>query len=296
MKAMTDDDVERENSDIVLRGRRIATDANGYPCLNDMWRLAGEPENKRAKDWQRGKRSKALHAALHERIGEISPTLPKTTGDSLCYSIGRGRGANTFAHPVLALDYAEYLDPSLAVEVRETFLRVRAGDVSIALEILDGMAEQAEYDETRVKLREMLKEHNKLSAGVARDAGVRNFEVYNGAGLSGLYGGMSKASLLKHKGLPDDADRLDHCGHEELAANYFKATQAIAKIKRDGIKGQDAANKAHLEVGAAVRQTIREIGGTMPEDEPAIENIKEAEKRLKIAKEVTKKLPSRPAK
>ncbi len=95
------------------------------------------------------------------------------------------------------------------------------------------MAEQAEYDGLRLKLRRLVKDHNIMSAGVAKDAGVRNFEAYNGAGLSGLYGGLNKAELLKRKGLPADADRLEHANHEELAANYFKATQAIAKLKRD---------------------------------------------------------------
>ena len=75
--------------------------------------------------------------------------------------------------------------------------------------------------------------------------------------------------------------RLLH--HEELAANYFKATQAIAKLKRDKITGQKAAEDAHEEVGDAVRNTIKGLGGTMPEDEPAIEDIREARKRLKAA-------------
>lgn len=92
---------------------------------------------------------------------------------------------------------------------------------------------------------------------------------------------MTKARLLQHKGLPSDAHHLDHAGHEELAANYFKATQAAAKLKRDSIKGQRAANQAHAKVGEAVRETIESLGGTMPEDEPALEHIKEAEKRLK---------------
>ena len=122
-----------------------------------------------------------------------------------------------------------------------------------------------------------------MSAGAAKDAGVTNFEAYNGAGLKGLYGGMTKAEVLAHKGLPADAHHLDHAGHEELASNYFKATQAEAKLKRDGIKGQTAANMAHMQVGEAVRNTIEGLGGTMPEDEPALDHIKEAEKRLKSA-------------
>ncbi|GJQ59046.1 MAG: hypothetical protein D8M57_04485 [Candidatus Scalindua sp. AMX11] len=37
------------------------------------------------------------------------------------------------------------------------------------------------------------------------------------------------------------------------------------------IKSKSEANKTHHEVGARVRQTIKELGGTMPEELPAPE-------------------------
>jgi DNA-damage-inducible protein D len=280
--------MEGQPIEIVLRGKVIETDTAGNVCLNDLWKLAGEPANRRARDWYPSKRAKALDAALRIRIGENFPNSKKIDEKTTYYVEGRGVKARTFAHPVLALDYAEFLNADLGVEIRETFLRVRARDVTLALEIVEGMAEQAEYDGLRVKLRQLVKEHNKMSVGVAQEAGVRNFEAYNGAGLAGLYGDMTKADLLKKKGLDEDADRLAHAGHEELAANYFKATQAIAKLQRDKIKGQKAANDAHYQVGAAVRSTIKDLGGTMPEDEPTLEHIKEAEKRLKKAEKADK--------
>ena len=43
------------------------------------------------------------------------------------------------------------------------------------------------------------------------------------------------------------------------------------------MKGKDAANRTHREVGAKVRQTIKELGGTMPENLPVAENIKKIE-------------------
>lgn len=280
--------------ELVLRGERISVDEYGNICLNDLWKLAGEPENGRPTDWHRHKRTQALEEALRERMVE---NLHYSSGQPIFHVVGKGRGARSYAHPVLALDYAELLEPTFGVEVRETFLRYRSNDVTLALEIVEGLTEQAEYDDLRVKLRQLVRDHNKMSAGAAKDAGVRNFEAYNGAGLSGLYGGRTKAQLLRHKGLPEDAHNLDHAGHEELAANYFKATQAAAKLKREGIKGQSASNEAHREVGAAVRQTISDLGGTMPEDEPALEHIKEAEKRVKIARiDEPKSLPRRPPK
>lgn len=268
-------------TEIILRGVQITTDAEGRVCLNDIWRVGQGDDNHRPNKWWRSQSAITLADALLERIGRISPNLAPLTRDALYCSSGAGRAARTYAHPVLALAYAEFVQPELGVEVREVFLRYKANDVSLALEIIDGLTEQTEYDQLRVDLRQALKEHNKMSAGVAKDAGVTNFGAYNGAGLAGLYGDMNKAELLRQKGLPPDAHHLDHAGHEELAANYFKATQAVAKLKRENIKGQAAANSAHYEVGQVVRQTIAELGGTMPENEPALENIREAEKRLK---------------
>ena len=74
-------------------------------------------------------------------------------------------------------------------------------------------------------------------------------------------------------------------GSTELAANLFRATQAEEKIRRERIAGKDRANQAHKEVGAKVRQTIKEIGGTMPEDLPTPpESVKRLEvKRKKLS-------------
>ncbi|WP_164729920.1 KilA-N domain-containing protein [Rhodomicrobium lacus] len=272
-------------------GKKVTEDDKGNVCLNDFWDMAEKPEHLRPTEWHRQKRTQALENALLERIMVQNHNSKKIDADSMYYVTGKGRNAKTFAHPVLALAYAEDLLPALGVEVREIFLRYRAKDVSLASEILEGLHEQEEYDQLRVKLRNLVKEHNKLSVGVT------NFEAYNGAGLAGLYGGLTKAQLLKRKGLASDAHHLDHAGHEELAANYFKATQATAKLKRDGIKGQTAANAAHAKVGEAVCQTIRDLGGTMPEAEPALEHISKAEKRLKSgqSKEAAP-LPSKPPK
>jgi DNA-damage-inducible protein D len=74
---------------------------------------------------------------------------------------------------------------------------------------------------------------------------------------------------------------LDNIGSEELAANLFRATQTEAKLKRENILGQNNADKAHEVVGRKVRNTIKSLGGTMPEDLPKFENIKNSKKRLK---------------
>lgn len=79
-------------------------------------------------------------------------------------------------------------------------------------------------------------------------------------------------------------------GSTELAANLFRATQTEDKLRRDKIQGKIAANRTHFEVGQKVRETIRELGGTMPEDLPTTESIKRLESKQKrlIDKESSK--------
>ena len=87
------------------------------------------------------------------------------------------------------------------------------------------------------------------------------------------------------KGLKKSQKILDHMGSTELAANLFRATQTEEKLRRDNTKGKKEANATHFEVGQKVRHTIKELGGTMPEDLPT------AEKSIKaIEKEEQKKL------
>jgi len=145
-------------------------------------------------------------------------------------------------------------------------------------------------DSKRVVLRGEMKEHNKKLAKAAQEAGVINYANFQDYGYMGLYGGLRQRDIHAKKRLQKKEAILDHMGSEELAANLFRATQAEAKLKRENIQGQNKANTAHHEVGKKVRQTIKELGGTMPEKLPTAENIKNAKKRIKTGAK-NKKLP-----
>jgi len=137
-------------------------------------------------------------------------------------------------------------------------------------------------DGKRVFLREEMKEHNKKLAQAAKRAGVINYANFQDYGYMGLYGGLRQKNIHERKKLKKNEMILDHMGSEELAANLFRATQAEAKLKRENIFGQESASQAHLAVGKKVRQTIKDLGGTMPEQLPIAENIKHSKKRIKI--------------
>jgi DNA-damage-inducible protein D len=142
---------------------------------------------------------------------------------------------------------------------------------------------QLTEDERRLMLRSELVHHNKALTAAAKNAGVEtalDYAVFQDHGYKGLYGGLGAKDIHARRGLKKSERILDHMG----AANLFRATQTEEKLKRDGIRGKQQANQTHHNVGAKVRQTIKELGGTMPEalptPEKSIKQIEQEKKKL----------------
>lgn len=142
-------------------------------------------------------------------------------------------------------------------------------------------------DLKRLAIRREMKVHNKSLAEAAQLAGIhhpRDYAIFQNKGYQGLYGGLGRKEIHSRKGLRKSQDILDHMGSTELAANLFRATQTDEKLRRENVVGKDAANQTHFEVGKKVRQTIKELGGTMPEDLPtpkkSIRQIEREQKNL----------------
>lgn len=158
----------------------------------------------------------------------------------------------------------------------------------------DEKFKQLKEDEKRIFLRNEMKEHNKQLVEVAQKAGVEtnlDFAIFQNHGYKGLYGGLDAKAIHNKKGLKKSQQILDNMGSTELAANLFRATQTEEKLRREEIKGKEKANQTHFEVGKKVRQTIKELGGTMPEDLPVPdEDLKKIEKSAKkTVKKIDKK-------
>jgi len=139
--------------------------------------------------------------------------------------------------------------------------------------------EQLSDNDKRLMIRGEVSDHNKKLFKTAKGAGVTNFGSFNDAGYKGLYE-MSLAEIENKKGIKK-GDLLDRAGSTELAANLFRITQTDAKIKKDKIRGEDNATQTHFMIGGKVRQTIADIGGTMPENLPIERHIKEIKKEQK---------------
>lgn len=141
-------------------------------------------------------------------------------------------------------------------------------------------------DHKRLLLRNEIKEHNRRLASAAKSAGVIepiDFAVFTNFGYRGMYGNLDRVGIQHVKGLKSKDNILDHMGSTELAANLFRATQAEDKLRKENIQGKDNANQAHYEVGKKVRQAIRDIGGTMPEDLAPAEDIVKIGRRIQKA-------------
>lgn len=137
-------------------------------------------------------------------------------------------------------------------------------------------------DEKRFYQRNLTKKGNYSLNQAAKEVGVKNFDKFHNSGYKGLYNGETANEIAKRKGLRYREDILDNMGSDELIANLFRISQTEQKLKRDNIKGENNANDVHYEVGKKIRNTIKELGGTMPEDYGIPKkSLKELEKEKK---------------
>lgn len=195
-----------------------------------------------------------------------------------------GSGAERKMESVKLSRFACYLivqnaDPSKEVVAQgQTYFAIQTRLQEI--QQMDDYSRLSTEEEKRLFLRNELKKHNLQLAEAAKDAGVIqpvDYAIFQNHGYMGLYGGLGAKEIHTRKGLKKSQQILDHMGSTELAANLFRATQTEDKLKRDKIKGKTNANKTHFEVGKKVRQTIKDLGGTMPENLPVEESIKKIE-------------------
>lgn len=134
-------------------------------------------------------------------------------------------------------------------------------------------------DEKRFYQRNLTRKGNYSLNIAAKNAGVKNFDKFHNFGYKGLYGGESADDIAKRKKLRYREEILDNMGSDELIINLFRISQTGQKLKNENIKIEKEANKAHYEVGSEIRNTIKRLGGTMPEKLPTPKkSLKELEK------------------
>lgn len=199
-----------------------------------------------------------------------------------------GSGAQREIEDIILSRYASYLIVQNSDSGKEV---VALGQTYFAVKTRERELEE-EFDELteeqkRLAIRNELKTHNKSLADAAHMAGVQkglDYAIFQNKGYQGLYGGLGAKDIHRKKQLEKKEKILDHMGSTELAANLFRATQTDEKLRREKIRGKEKANQTHYGVGKKVRQTIEELGGTMPEDLPtpdkSIRKIEKSRKKL----------------
>ena len=135
------------------------------------------------------------------------------------------------------------------VALGQTYFAVQTRRAELADELeLAGLTEA----QKRLALDQHMASRNVELAAAASDAGVvtsRDFAIFQDHGYMGLYAGERARDIAARKGLAPGEKVLDWKVSEELAANWFRATQAAAKLVRQCITGKVAANRTHYEVG-----------------------------------------------
>lgn len=200
-----------------------------------------------------------------------------------------GSGAEREIDDVMLSRYACYLivmngDPRKEViAIGQSYFAVKTRQQ----ELIDNY-EQMTEDQKRLAIRNEMIAHNKSLAEAAQMAGIadqREYAIFQNKGYQGLYGGLGAKEIHARKGLKKSQKILDHMGSTELAANLFRATQTDEKLRRENIHGKQAAYDTHYQVDKKVRQTIKELGGTMLEDLPTPEkSVKQIEREVERKK------------
>src|SRR5215217_1582868 len=243
---------DSQNPPLAIRGRAIRVDENGLTCLNDIWSAAGFTKNRRPHDWQR----------LPTTNPRIIKVLALITGKSRNYTKAdmqrvfrtrRGADGGTWADARLALDYAEYLNPALAIEVKEVFLRFKAADPRLADDIMERsdavanewMAKRSMSRAARLSFTAALKEH-----GVAEP---KHFAECTNATYRGLFGKDARQLKLEKAAKGPLRDAFDL---KELATVSFAEVLSTDRIEDEDCRGFGECRDATSKVAGAVRQMI----------------------------------------
>ena len=235
------------------------------------------------KDWRN------FNKVIDRAIISANNSFPNQNlwGVEVTTPINSGRGKIEMAKDYKLSRYACYLiaqngDPRKEViALAQTYFAIQTRKQELSELEYNNLTE----DEKRLYRRNQARKGNYNLNQTAVNSGVKDLARFHNAGYKGLYNGETADDIFKRKKLRYREDILDNMGSEELADNIFRIAQADAKLKRDNVDNEYTANSVHYEVGREVRDSIKRLGGTMPEDLPTPEkSLKELEKETKKLK------------
>ena len=251
---MSDTSESDPASSLVIRGRSVRFDEDGLACLNDIWSAAGFTKNQRPNDWSR----------LDVTRRKIERVLELITGKSRNYEptdmrrvfrTRRGADGGTYADVRLALDYAEYLNPKLAIEVKEVFLRYKAGDATLADEVLQkASAEDNIWAANRAigRAARLNFTHELQERGVAEP---KHYAMCTDTTYRGLFG-LSAKELKAANGMPAKANLRDGMKAKDLAFLAASEALAVERMEDEESQGFTECDRATGRAASAIRGAI----------------------------------------
>lgn len=242
-----------ETKVMLFKSTRIRVDNDGRVCLNDIHKAAGFSKNQQPHDWLRGPSATREITALLARITGKSRNWTKSEIKSAYYT-KTGQAGGTWAHENLALGYAAYLSPALAVEIRDVFLRYRRGDESLVDEIRSRRPANDDRDLHRQIGKGVRKRYTAALEGHGVTMPIEYARCTNAA-YKELFGGTAK-QLRQRRGLPEKANIRDNMSLAELA--YTMASEALAseRIEHQNSQGFLQCHDATKKASSAIRGAI----------------------------------------
>jgi hypothetical protein len=242
-----------ESRSLVLRGIKVFEDVNGHVCLDDLWRASKARDTRSPAKWRIGRMAKALIHELEKKIKISSMKENKAVVPSIYAKRGRG-STGTFAHPILAAAYAGYLSPKLELEVREIWLRFRAGDATLADEILQrASAEENQWAGVRAMSRSQRVDYtDTLKSAYVTGRGYMDCTE---ALYINLLGGKSY-QVREIRGLAPKVNIRDNLSIRELSFVMAAESLAAEKIEEELRLGNDECITATADSALAIKRAI----------------------------------------
>lgn len=247
---------------------------------NEYWLARELQKVLEYKDWRN------FNKVIDKAIISANNSYPNQNlwGVEITTPINSGKGKTEMVKDYRLTRYACYLiaqngDPRKEViALAQTYFVIQTRKQELSEKEYNELTE----NEKRLYRRKQVKRGNYNLNKTAVNSGVKDLARFHNAGYKGLYNGETAEDIFKRKKLRYREDILDNMGSEELADNIFRIAQTDAKLKRDNVDNEYTADSVHYEVGREVRNSIKRLGGTMPEELPTPDkNLKELEKDYK---------------
>lgn len=237
-------------STVIISDQRVRIDGD-LINLNDIHALAGSPAHQEPAKWDRLVSTKQLVEKLAINLHVQKKHIYKVSKARV------DRGGGTWAHKLLAVEYAGYLSPELKLKINQTFLRVQSGDLSLADEIVDRSALPTTAEDRKIATRLQGKLARNLLTATLQDHGVTGcgFALCTNATYQPLLGGTAK-EIKAQRGLAMSANLRDQLSPLELAAVFFAEAKADVVIRSENRQGTNACAEACRESAGQVKSIL----------------------------------------